>query len=167
MRPPVRLLQPLEARTSLYVCSSCRHNVLSACSLSHSSSPARRHASGRTPFTDRLRQRIWGTDKPPGLEDPYGGEGVISKAWKKRKAEHTGEQLQEAQEQQVQEEEPWAEQEVDEAAAAAEAARVGSGRGYSDHAEFTPAKTAEGMRVIGHHGKWKSFHPSESDQYSP
>ncbi|CRG89792.1 hypothetical protein PISL3812_06831 [Talaromyces islandicus] len=169
MRPPVRLLQPLEApslqlsKPSLYVCSSCRHNVLpAACSLSTHHQAARRHASGQSPFTERLRQRIWGTDKPPGMEDPYGGEGVISKAWKKRKAESTGEQPEAAQEEVVA-----VEEEVDEAAAAAEAANVGSGKKYSEDSGFKPAKTAEGLPVIGHRGRWANFRPQERDQYSP
>jgi hypothetical protein len=163
MRPPVRLLQPLEAPSlqlskSLYVCSSCRHNVLPACSLKYAH--ARRHASGQTPLTERLRQRIWGTSQPPGLEDPYGGEGIISKAWKKRKGEHTGEQ------ERVQEVEE--EEEAAAVAAAAEAARVGSRKAQREPTtEFTPAKTAEGLQIIGHRRKWTDLGRKEGDQYSP
>ena len=34
----------------------------------------RRHAStasGNIPFTEKLRRRIWGSETPPGQEDPY------------------------------------------------------------------------------------------------
>lgn len=38
-----------------------------------------RHASSGLPLTERLRRRIWGTDSPPGLEDPYGGPRYLEK----------------------------------------------------------------------------------------
>lgn len=131
-----------------------------ACSLSNHQQTARRHASGQTPFTERLRQRLF-VGKPPGADDPYGGEGVISKAWKKRQAEARGEQPEEAVQEEVVEE-------VDEAAAAAEAARVGSGQQKYDEASgFKPAKTAEGLPVIGHRETWQNFGARESDRYNP
>ena len=59
-------------------------------------------------------------------------------------------------------------EEVDEAAAAAEAARVGSGQQKYDEASgFKPAKTAEGLPVIGHRGTWQNFGARESDRYNP
>lgn len=165
MRPPVRLLQPLEAQLNLHVCSNCRHNVLPAYSLNHT---ARRHASsGQTPFTDRLRQRIWGSDKPPGLEDPYGGEGVISKALRKSRDKLDGEQEQVVQAQVVQEQELYRDQADEQAEAAAAAAQVGRGKDSQYTGEFTPAATAEGLRVIGHQNKWTSVGPKKADKYSP
>lgn len=33
------------------------------------------------PITERVRRRLWGTDSPPGLKDPYGGQGVLERRW--------------------------------------------------------------------------------------
>lgn len=157
MRPSVRLLKPLEApslrgsRKALYVCSVCRQDASSCLP----SSTQRRHASGSgsTPFTEKLRRRIWGTDNPPGLEDPYGGEGVIAKEWAKRKARYTGaketsaETGQENVIQQRTEDEFQGENLLGE--------------------EFISAATAHDLPRIGHLSQWSDFPPTESDLYQP
>jgi hypothetical protein len=33
----------------------------------------------KAPFTEKVRRRIWGTDNPPGLADPYGDASVFDK----------------------------------------------------------------------------------------
>ncbi|RJE27358.1 Ribosomal subunit 39S [Aspergillus sclerotialis] len=35
-------------------------------------------------FSERVRRRLWGTDNPPGLKDPYGGQGVLERRWSGR-----------------------------------------------------------------------------------
>src|SRR5699024_6577630 len=92
MRSSGRLLSSLQAppahlSKSLFVCSTCRQQfrpqtlgaVYSNC----------RNASGSTPFTEKIRRKIWGTDNPPGLKDPYGGEGFVEKALRERRGEET------------------------------------------------------------------------------
>src|SRR5436190_15388265 len=50
-----------------------------------SPSTIRHNSSGSIPFTEKVRRKLWGTDNPPGLKDPYGGEGFLEKARRKRK----------------------------------------------------------------------------------
>ncbi|ODH50775.1 hypothetical protein GX48_03092 [Paracoccidioides brasiliensis] len=94
MSLPVRLLGPLEVATSrisssLYVCSTCRrqclhqslrmvnHNSLSRRPISSTSS-YNSDNNGDLSVTEKLRRKIWGTDKPPGLNDPYGSESQLN-----------------------------------------------------------------------------------------
>ncbi|RFU27593.1 hypothetical protein B7463_g8760, partial [Scytalidium lignicola] len=37
------------------------------------------HSAEKVPFTEKVRRRIWGTDKPPGQTDPYGEPGFVEK----------------------------------------------------------------------------------------
>lgn len=39
-------------------------------------------------MTDRLRQKIWGTDQPPGLEDPYGDKSVFDQTKKRQEKQN-------------------------------------------------------------------------------
>ncbi|KUL87239.1 hypothetical protein ZTR_03332 [Talaromyces verruculosus] len=161
MRPPVRLLKPLEApslrnsKNALYVCSNCRYDASLLPSSTQHNHQSRRYASGNTPFTEKLRRRIWGTDNPPGLEDPYGGEGVIASEWAKRKAQYMGkhEQKEEGGEEQIP-----AEEERD--------------HEYEDGEdlipeEFNPATTAHDLPRMGHLSQWSDFPPTEGDIYQP
>ncbi|EEA25794.1 hypothetical protein TMatcc_005971 [Talaromyces marneffei ATCC 18224] len=159
MRPPVRLLKPLEApslrssKNALYVCSNCRYDASLPSSSQHQS---RRYASGsgNTPFTDKIRRRIWGTDNPPGLEDPYGGEGVIAKEWAKRKAQYMGEDKREAQQNDGKEQVPEEEEDHE----------YDEGEGLLP-ADFTPATTAHDLPRMGHLSQWNDFPPSQADIY--
>ena len=120
-----------------------------------SSQQTRRHAgSGSTPFTERLRRRIWGTDNPPGLKDPYGGEGVIAREWNKRKAKYTGEQEEEPEKTELSEQ--FDEEDAD---AWAEDARPSE--------PFVPATTAHDLQRMGYLGEWHDFKPTEGDEYYP
>lgn len=82
MAPAARLLGPLEAIASQssglrYVCSTCRRQCLPQSSrvvVHHS----RRHNSNIS-LTEKVRRKLWGTDKPPGLKDPY-GESAFERA---------------------------------------------------------------------------------------
>jgi hypothetical protein len=67
------------SRTSVpYLCSACR---LQTAKFSTSQVP---YARGS--YTERIRQKIWGTSEPPGLEDPYGGPSNIEKKKAAKKA---------------------------------------------------------------------------------
>ena len=46
---------------------------------------SRRHASWID--TDKLRKKIWGSETPPGQEDPYGKESVFDKKRREREQE--------------------------------------------------------------------------------
>ncbi|PGH05681.1 hypothetical protein GX51_02841 [Blastomyces parvus] len=92
MSLPARLLGPLEATPSrissaLYVCSTCRRQCVpqSLRSLNHQfqfrqytpSNSSQSNGNGDLPLTEKLRRKIWGTDKPPGVKDPYGSESQL------------------------------------------------------------------------------------------
>ncbi len=107
---------------SPYLCSACKHQ---ASSFSTSSIRAVRN-NGKVPFTEKIRQRIWGTDRPPGLKDPYGYKSVFDKTNERAKveeAEERGEQL--------------------------EAAKP-----RPDLSTYEPASTWDGLEKVGGFGGW-------------
>jgi hypothetical protein len=59
-----------------YLCSICRHQ---APSFSTTSLRTARKNIGELPHTEKWRRRVWGTDEPPGLEDPYGNQSKFEK----------------------------------------------------------------------------------------
>jgi hypothetical protein len=67
-----------------YICASCRHQALRQHIL-----PTQwmRNASSGLPFTERLRRAMWGTDKPPGMKDPYGGPSYFERRRQEAQAE--------------------------------------------------------------------------------
>ncbi|RHZ67903.1 uncharacterized protein CDV56_104749 [Aspergillus thermomutatus] len=103
-----------------------------------------RNASNATPLTERVRRKIWGTDNPPGLKDPYGGEGVLERKWKNQSGQ--------------QEEEP--------ARGSTEALETQSEDVLSGDT-YDPATTWEGLPRIGHLGKWSDLPPTEADAFNP
>jgi hypothetical protein len=62
---------------SPYLCSSCSYQTSS---FSTSSS---RPADKKITLTEKVRRKIWGTDQPPGLEDPYGNASVLDRTNKR------------------------------------------------------------------------------------
>ncbi|KAE8152531.1 ribosomal subunit 39S-domain-containing protein [Aspergillus avenaceus] len=148
MRSSLRLLN-LEAPTlqgskTLYVCSVCRQETRPRPAL------ARQFLrnSSTTPITERVRRKIWGTDSPPGLEDPYGGQSVLEKKFKKDQPEQRPQRTQEP-------DDGW--RNIDEASAGVETAPSG---------EYEPATTWEGLARVGHLGRWTDFPASEVDEYT-
>lgn len=87
-----------------YVCASCRHQALCQ-RTSKPQQPFRRNASSGLPWTERVRRKIWGTDNPPGLKDPYGGPSYFER----RRQANAEKRLQRAQEE-ARYEEPMEEQ---------------------------------------------------------
>lgn len=71
--------------SSGYICLRCQLRVSTAVrtinppvSLPYAS---RRHASW---LEDKLRKKIWGTDRPPGQDDPYGKESIFDRKKRER-----------------------------------------------------------------------------------
>ena len=54
----------LSAHASRYTCAACR---------TQTSTFSTRASSQAVLDTEKWRKKIWGTDKPPGAKDPYGG----------------------------------------------------------------------------------------------
>lgn len=89
MKPATRLGTSVTSITSVghksavargFICLQCRHR--SALAAQRGALPTsipislQRHASSASQFdslTRKIRRKIWGTDNPPGQEDPYGG----------------------------------------------------------------------------------------------
>ncbi len=67
-----------------YICTSCRHQALRQ---RISQLQPIRNASSGLPQTERLRRRIWGSDNPPGLRDPYGAPGFFERRRKQAQKE--------------------------------------------------------------------------------
>lgn len=150
MAPAARLLGPLETVASQsglrYVCSTCRRQPVprAARVVVHN---ARRHNSS-APLSEKVRRKLWGTDNPPGLKDPYGGEGALEKTFRgKREANNaqlTPQQQLEA-------------EEGAEAAAEAEVDVDGQSVPSAPPQDYTPATTWEGLERVGHQGSWKDL----------
>lgn len=75
---------------SSYVCLQCRfrastptQSANSSISLTYTS---RRHASWLN--TDNIRKKIWGTENPPGQEDPYRKESAFDRKRREREQEN-------------------------------------------------------------------------------
>lgn len=70
---------------SSYICLQCRRRTqLNLLSSTTPSIPlvSRRNAStsrDKTPYTEKLRRKIWGTENPPGQADPYGNASIFDR----------------------------------------------------------------------------------------
>jgi hypothetical protein len=67
--------------SSSFLCSACLRRAPFSTSIRCFAEP------GKVPRTERLRRRIWGTDEPPGLEDPYGGPSIVEERQAAREME--------------------------------------------------------------------------------
>ncbi|KAL1956483.1 hypothetical protein VTO42DRAFT_7281 [Malbranchea cinnamomea] len=146
MAPAARLLASLEAVASRacglrYVCSTCRSQFPLSATRAVVHHVRRHYSSGDIPFSEKVRRKLWGTDNPPGLKDPYGGEGVIEKALRK-KSEGQEEKPAEAS----------STKEVEDAPA-------------TPPPDYVPATTWDGLEHVGHTGKWWELPPSEQDTF--
>ncbi|KAE8453782.1 hypothetical protein EG329_009294 [Mollisiaceae sp. DMI_Dod_QoI] len=65
--------------SSTYLCSACRNQA-----TPFSTSTLR---AARVPYTEKIRQKIWGTDQPLGQKDPYGEGSVLDQTKKREKEE--------------------------------------------------------------------------------
>lgn len=69
--------------SSKYLCTICRNR---AAPFSTSSlRPAK-------PYTEKIRSKIWGTEHPPGQEDPYGDQSKFDQTKKRQKEEELKEE---------------------------------------------------------------------------
>ena len=134
---------------SVYICSTCRHLALRQRIAKQQS--LRYASSSNIPFTEKIRRRIWGTDNPPGLADPYGGESFLE-----RRARERALQRQPRQDNAVEEEVEEVEEET----------RVIDQKDLMDH-EYKPADTWEGLRHVGHKGDWRDMPPTLADEFYP
>lgn len=142
MHPSMRLLKPdlasAHAGRRLHVCLTCRNDPpsrpLLATQIRNNSS-----SSGSTSLTERWRRRLWGTDKPPGPKDPYGGQGVLERKWRRQN-------------------------EPSEVPSEAQTAEPEEGD-IAPPEDYVQATTVQGLERVGHTGGWRHAGRSRSDSY--
>ena len=105
------------------------------------------------PLYEKFRRKIWGTDNPPGLSDPYGGEGRIEQAIRQRRRERE-EKNSTAAINTEEEDEKRLEQEKQE-----ELEELNSGG--------EPLTSWDGLDKIGHLGRWSDYPPTDADEVVP
>ncbi|OJD21102.1 hypothetical protein ACJ73_07560 [Blastomyces percursus] len=162
MSLPARLLAPLEGAPSrissaLYVCSTCRRQCLlqSLRSINHQfqfrqytpSNSSQSNGNGDLPVTEKLRRKIWGTDNPPGVKDPYGSESQLDYV-------EPTEQLSEA--------DPYFAPEMGEED---QGMRIATAE-EKEHAEYKSADTWDGLRQVGVEQWWENP-PRAEDFFAP
>lgn len=85
----LRVLAGRASSQKPYICLQCRRQVSTAASRAtprlQPTFPPRRSASS-TPFSQRIRNKIWGTDTPPGKDNPYGAPGSFEQQMDQRLA---------------------------------------------------------------------------------
>ena len=120
----------LAARRTLpqsgFVCLQCRLRTSSTVRITNPSVtlPYASHRHQSFFDTEKLRRKIWGSDTPPGQEDPYGEESVLDRRRREREQERErSEELQRL-------------------------PKTESGDG-KDQAEYVPATTIEGLETVG------------------
>ncbi|KAL3478235.1 ribosomal subunit 39S-domain-containing protein [Aspergillus californicus] len=148
MRSSLRLLNleatPFQGSRTLYVCSVCRQEARPRPLVTRQF--LRNASDSSTPITERVRRKLWGTDNPPGLKDPYGGEGVFEKKFKKNQAAR--------------------QEEAVEVNQVTETENVAAEEPVSADSTYVPATTWEGIQRIGHLGRWNDLPPSEADAFN-
>ena len=112
---------------SSYICVQCRHQLQKASITTSVSRKAQSKANGTVPYTERIRRRIWGSETPPGLEDPYGNRTILDKSQKNGKGSEAREAI----------------PDVDAPTAALDA-----------QAEYVPATSWDGLEHIGGATGW-------------
>ena len=124
---------------SRYVCLQCRLQTSAATRTTNSSVSLtyapRRHASWVN--SDKLRKKIWGTETPPGQEDPYVRESESDRTRREK------------------------EQEIEEAKKLVSAPEQKPEPAPED--EYVPATTAKGLKRVGGPGwgnaEWEAENP--------
>lgn len=175
-----------------YVCKNCQKR---AQELGLLAKPQQRYVSNQNlPFTEKLRRKIWGTDNPPGLKDPYGGPSFLERrqmrAEERKRQEEQQAELEAAEKEldkEIANEETTQIKQVEDSMIyhAAEApkelrtsnqqARIGlddlkssmAPNDFADDEPYEPAETWDGLRHIGHRGHWRDMPPRPEDEYTP
>jgi hypothetical protein len=129
---------------STHLCVRCSRRTLSSTAIPGTSPLRQTYRKYSTlkdelPFAERLRRKIWGTDNPPGLKNPYGEGSQL------RRETRPGQTLEN---ERVREEEP-----ADVAEEAAGKASV-SGPPLDEWEGYKPATTWDGLRSIGGPTGW-------------
>ncbi|KAI1951932.1 hypothetical protein LOZ57_001345 [Ophidiomyces ophidiicola] len=157
MSAGTRLLAPLEAvparsASARYVCSTCRRQFVPRYPLQPLTAyQSRRHNSSDSkslPFTEKVRRKIWGTDNPPGLEDPYGGESFLEKRLREKREAKAG----------TRPDSDLVPEVIPEEHELSSEAPI-----PTPTEEYVPAMTWDGLEHVGTSGSWRESPPSSAD----
>ena len=162
-RLPSTLALATKTSTTPYICASCRSQAPIS---SIPSQPSQIRHNSNLPFTERLRRRIWGTDNPPGLKDPYGGPSFLER----RLAERRGEQVSRQESQPTQLEEPSSEVPAPmrrEAISPKRQAVETRAPVVKEPKPYEEATTWRGLKWIGETGSYRHMPRTEADDYEP
>lgn len=170
--------------TTPYVCATCRSR--SQFQLPSRPDTQQARSNSDIPFTEKLRRKIWGTDNPPGLKDPYGGPSFLERRLAQRK-QRRGE-VEEATEVPPEPTDvgstrfPTPQSEETQSPTTSRSRR---GRSYNPHGfesatpapvrpptylgprPYRKAETWEGLEWLGHRGEYQFQDPKEADEYTP
>ncbi|WEW59061.1 hypothetical protein PRK78_004529 [Emydomyces testavorans] len=157
-----RLIAPLEAvpcraSSARYVCSTCRRQFLplfpSRPIIKHPSRRYNSSDSNKLPFTEKVRRKLWGTDNPPGLKDPYGGESFLEKKLREKREARTIETSQ-------------SQPKPDEAEyVPEEQAMSATDAPMAEPEKYIPATTWDGLEHVGTSGQWWEYPPTREDRF--
>lgn len=143
-----------------HICRSCHHQIFRQRFLPLQSS---RSKSSNLPFTERLRRKIWGTDNPPGLEDPYGGPGYFERRRQRQRGERGAQEGREipapqsapidSSEPVLNESAPWRSVPIDDPELVDPA--------------YVPAETWDGLEHVGSSGDWREIPVRVEEEFEP
>lgn len=148
-----------QSRTgSLYVCSSCRQEARPR-PLVVARQFVRNASNDSAPLTERVRRRIWGTENPPGMKDPYGGKGILEQKFGRGENQNSV----------IPEEEVEAPEQRQGQGLQTIETRDGEQEVVPENVDtdYVPVTSWEGLQRVGHLGRWSDYPPSEGDVYNP
>ena len=156
---------------SLYICASCRRQAL----RQHIRRPQLvRDASSSLPFTERLRRRIWGTDNPPGLPDPYGGPGYFERRRQQAREEREASapaaptpQPPITQPEQLPPEQVPTVQDQNAVDDIVPSRSVPENDPETEDPNYVPAETWDGLEHVGFSGHWSERPPRPEESFQP
>lgn len=167
-RLPATASQVIAGSRSKYICQSCRNRLQKP--PVHNSTQIR-HSTG-SPFLDKVRKKIWGTENPPGLANPYGP------SWRERQRMQQQEQQRRKNlsPRQLAEEDALRAQELQRSTS--NTSRLQQQPFEDDEpteddasplrtGEYVPAENWQGLEHVGHKGHWKDVAPTKADAYYP
>lgn len=128
-----------------------------------------RHASSSLPFTERLRRKIWGTDNPPGLQDPYGGPGYFERRRQQAREEREASAPAASPPQPaiMQSEQVPTVQDENAMDGIVPLRSVAENDPKTEDPSYVPAETWDGLEHVGLSGHWSERPPRPEESFRP
>lgn len=149
-----------------YVCASCRGRAVIP-----SRAQQQTRLNSDVPFTEKLRRKIWGTDNPPGLKDPYGGPSFLERRMgrgQQAQQEQSGDsETQPRSQLDIVEQQPQTSYQSKYAPQVVDRADARQYKTSTPDAEYEEAETWEDLQWVGHKGEYQFIESKEQDEYQP